>query len=540
MTTYVYSSHASTIPIVLTQGFGFELSVYWVDGSDNPVSLVGKELTWSIDFGESGNTVIHPSSTNPSGGKIDLFLTSFEVDQIGLNAETKNGSHKLMARDSVTGIFHRLILGSASYEGDIDPDDDDDDEDTGGGGSGITRLPVLNIKDFGAEGDGVTDDTEAFNAAIAFANAKGGSDRANILGTAITIPSGRYKITEPLDPITVSAVEFVGESKASAVLLLSSTGHTFTWGDSSLVFAVVGGGVSNVKLEYIAAPTGTACVFNIDYAFNITFDNIITHRIGRLVQLGTSSSRIAGGIRFSNIQGSVYNGGFPTFDIRFGAGLFVTDVQLFVSGVLAPVDPAAMTTVAGSTVFEGWRGFWDVIQIVGCLFERFDAGIALSPSSGNVYQNIYISNTIFDYIRRWCIYAEAATGATIAEIRIDPSCWFVSWEEAALYFVGVGTNDYHHISGIVAIAGREGVFYNVPNAQANVFSMMNFGACDRLNEAPGAMNFVSGSAGFSVIGCTGNRSGGWQAPYGRYFGGSNTDYVVSACRMSGTTAETNI
>lgn len=534
MPTNVYSSHSSPIPITLVENNSFSMSVYWVNSAGAPVTLVGKELTWSIDFGEAGNAVITPTSSNPSGGKIDLVLSSFEVDQIGLHAETHNGTHKLMARDSVTGIFYRLIVGPATFQGDIGTDDEDDDDD---GDTPTSRLPVLTIKDFGAKGDGVTNDTAAFNAAIAFANDKGGSDRANIIGTAITIPAGRYRITSALDPITVSSVEFVGESKASSVLLLESTGFVFTFGDSTMARAVVGGGVSNVKLEYINAPTGTACVFNIDYAFSLTFDNLHTHRIGRLVQLGTSSSRIAAGIRFSNIQGSVYNGGFPTFDVRFGAGLFVSDVQLFVSGVLAPVHPASMTTVAGATVFECWRGFWDVIQVTNCLFERFDIGLAISPSSGNVYQNIYISSTIFDYIKRWCIYAEAVNGSSVVEIRIDPSCWFVSWETAAFYFTGVGTNDLHHISGIVAIAGNEAVFYNLPNAGDNVFNAMNFSNVDRLNASSGAMNFVAGSKGFSVLGCTGNRAGLGQANYGIYVGTGCDDYVINGCRLNGAVGD---
>ena len=528
MPTYVYSSHSSPIPITLVRGSAFSRSLYWVNDAGTPVNLTNKEIVWTIDLGE-GATVKNTTTTDAAGGKIDLTLTEFEVTQIGDNAEEHDGFHKIVARDTITGVYYRLVVGDATFQGDI------------GGGTdpppdppGNTTEASLNVRSFGAVGDGVADDTAAFNAAIAIANSKGGNDRPNIVGTTIRIPEGRYRITSPLTAVVVSSVEFVGESKASSVLLIESTGHTFTFGDSTLANVTVGGGMSNVKLEYISPPIGTACLFNIDYAFSLTFDNLHVHNIGRLVQLGTSSSRIAGSIRFSNIQGAVYNGAFPTFDIRFGAGLFVNNVQLFVSGVLAPVHPASMTTVSGLTAFEGWRGFWDTIQISNCLFERFDIGFALSPSSGNVYQNIYISSTIFDYIKRWCIYAEAVTGSAILEIRTDPSCWFVSWQTAALYFTGVGTNDLHHISGVVAISGIEGVFYNLPNAGDNIFNVMTFSGANRLGSASAAMNFAANSKGFSILGCTGNRPGSSQAPYGIYIQPGCSDYVLSACRMNGS------
>ena len=48
------------------------------------------------------------------------------------------------------------------------------------------ELKPINVKDFGAKGDGVTDDTAAINAAIGAAQRQGA-------GAVVTLPSGRYK-----------------------------------------------------------------------------------------------------------------------------------------------------------------------------------------------------------------------------------------------------------------------------------------------------------------------------------------------------------
>lgn len=52
---------------------------------------------------------------------------------------------------------------------------------------------VINVRDFGAVGDGVTDDTDAFAKAMAalVASAEGG---------AFYIPPGTYKINAPISP----------------------------------------------------------------------------------------------------------------------------------------------------------------------------------------------------------------------------------------------------------------------------------------------------------------------------------------------------
>lgn len=81
----------------------------------------------------------------------------------------------------------------------------------------------ISVKDFGAIGDGIVDDTVAFQNAIAYV----GNNTLKPL--ALFIPSGQYKITSPL---TIGAyVYIIGETRRSIIYFdHSGTGITFTGG----------------------------------------------------------------------------------------------------------------------------------------------------------------------------------------------------------------------------------------------------------------------------------------------------------------------
>lgn len=392
---------------------------------------------------------------------------------------------------------------------------------------------TVNVKDFGAVGDGVTDDTVAFNAAIAEANSRGGIDAANVVGTTIYIPDGRYPIGG-LDRITVSGVNFVGESDNGSVLLLKE-GVTFIWGNGTTT--VVGGGIQNLKLEYLSDPVAVSSVVNIEYAFRLTFRDLLLVNIQTFINAGTSASANAGGTRVSRCKGYVYNSGNPLFRLNYGAGFYVSDCNIFVGGVLPPTDPDPMTTLAGTDVFRFLPvngAYWDTVQVSNCIFERFDRGVVSTTFTGVTHQNISLTNVIMDYFRRWCIYAESQTGGITSNIHTDSTCWMVSWETASIFMAGDGYFDSCTIKGRVLISGLSAVDYNVTNGRANVFELYVNNA-NRLGSAQGALVFQNGSRGFQVK-SSGNFTGGsWRAPYGIVIGVDCENYIVTGCNFDGTT-----
>jgi hypothetical protein len=93
---------------------------------------------------------------------------------------------------------------------------------------------VVSVKDFGAVGDGVADDTAAIQAAINSGAAK------------IYLPAGTYKITAALS-VTTSAVLFVGDGAAKTFILqTSATADGIYFNHSSYL---VGGGVQDLSIH---------------------------------------------------------------------------------------------------------------------------------------------------------------------------------------------------------------------------------------------------------------------------------------------------
>jgi hypothetical protein len=394
----------------------------------------------------------------------------------------------------------------------------------------------INVKDYGAVGDGAADETAAFNAAIAAANALGGSDREGVTGVTIVVPDGRYRLPTNLNPITVSYVTITGASVAGTVLLISATGALFTFGDATRTRLAFLFGLTTLRLEYPADPAAGAVVVKVDYGSETIIDNIETVRIRTLVLAGTSATNYAGSVTVRNVRGSSANVAGAFVDLKYGAGLNIVGCAMFVRGVVAPVHPASMTTVQNVNVVNAVGSHWDTVMIADSIFERYDYGIAGVSLSGTIVQNIFIDNCVFDYFKTSCLYLEAQAGGTISTVRVS-NTWFAAWEGHAIFIGGAGYNDFHDIKAVVAIAGLSSLRYDVTNAHNNRFEL-TVASSNRLGTATAALYFSTGATGFTVANCRGNNDNGtgtWRSPYGMLVGDSTDDYIVTGNQMGGST-----
>ena len=116
-------------------------------------------------------------------------------------------------------------------------------------------IPWINVEtDYGAVGDGSTDDTTAINNAIAAANSA-------TYGATIYFPPGNYKVTAALTPITKSGVKLVGagigQTKISryyvsaAYNLITFAGNSVTIGAATIAATgeITGCGVEGIFFD---------------------------------------------------------------------------------------------------------------------------------------------------------------------------------------------------------------------------------------------------------------------------------------------------
>jgi len=84
---------------------------------------------------------------------------------------------------------------------------------------------IASVKDYGAVGDGVTDDTAAINAAIAALNA--------LSFDALLFPAGRYIISSALTTITRSRVAVYGQGPRQSFIKQTANANTLTFASST-------------------------------------------------------------------------------------------------------------------------------------------------------------------------------------------------------------------------------------------------------------------------------------------------------------------
>lgn len=107
----------------------------------------------------------------------------------------------------------------------------------------IEDAPV-NVQDFGAVGDGVTDDTSAFNAAVAALDS----------GGILFVPQGKYRLTDEI--ALPGGISVVGENSSDNVYGSPpnfDSVQTYIWQDTpGKAIFLIGGGISDIHISQIA------------------------------------------------------------------------------------------------------------------------------------------------------------------------------------------------------------------------------------------------------------------------------------------------
>ena len=204
---------------------------------------------------------------------------------------------------------------------------------------------IINVKDFGAKGDGTTDDTAALLAAINAAAAKG-TNRAGLAwnGATVYFPSGQYRITQQLAlpaGIPKCQVNLIGSGKRACVLLGQLDDYLISSNSWDRWFGVIEGfkiinnkGIfMNLVFNLVIRDCEFNCVINAlnlggtsadvynTTVYNCTFQGGIDHNG---VQTPGSVGIYSGQAEFYNISVTNYDIGFAGWN----TGIVITDHAL--------------------------------------------------------------------------------------------------------------------------------------------------------------------------------------------------------------------
>lgn len=251
---------------------------------------------------------------------------------------------------------------------------------------------TVSVKDFGAVGDGVTDDTAAIQAALDSLSA----------GGFLYFPAGTFKITSTLSS-SANNLSLVGAGVGATTLLKEfSTNNLFT--------------LSGAKLNIRGFLVDTTLVHTagIVFAFtttsgNIWMDNILTDKCYNIVDFTQSTQTFITNCIFNN---------FVNDGVRYrslcGGQNYLNNVRM---GLNATTNNGAGLYIEGG----------DTYHVSNVDVTSAASPIRLEPPANAVLVNLFFSNVTGDGVNRtsgnsgWTING-TASGAVLRRIRLT-NCW---------------------------------------------------------------------------------------------------------------------
>jgi hypothetical protein len=361
----------------------------------------------------------------------------------------------------------------------------------------------VSVKDFGAVGDGVTDDTAAIQAAV---NA---AQTAN--GTTVLMPQGTYKISTSIS--IVSPVSIIGMAGATIIAPNFATGSAFQ----------------------IVPPSGWPYDSGVTIA-NLNFKASVARTSG--AYLSSNNGYYITVTRCQFLNG--YNGihltgpaatGFYVKDCIFANNTNDNILIDAATGLQGPVDVvlqdlwihgASQTSQSVSGVYIKAAG--DItLRHVSTVWSG--SALRVQPSSGNRIQALVCNECFFDSGNGYGVYIDTSAGGVVDLIKIA-NTWIATNGQGGVALTGSALIKHVDlIDCVISNNNGNGVLLN--NTSVRNTSIIG---CSISSNTGNGIYAGAGVVNFKVVGCTIGQSGEFtgNSQWGIYIASGGSDYYIIA------------
>jgi hypothetical protein len=363
----------------------------------------------------------------------------------------------------------------------------------------VATMTMINVKDYGALGDGVTNDKPAIDLAIAAANAAGVSAR----GVDLYFPAGVYILSTALANYISNNVTVNGAGWQSTVIYANyTTGDILQLGNGT---SKSGGGIRNLSVWCSGARTSGASI-NVNAMNDAVIQDVVINYCYQGVYIQGSSIKVWIDRVEINNTNSTAN----------AAGILVTNGLAGDTYIRQVIMSNGTACTAGIQITQSGH-----FAIINCNVTKAVTGLLINPAAATTYVSYgFIEHSLFDSCTTNGMLISPSTSAT-AMVR---SLTFVdSW------FSGSTANPGYGIQ--------------ITTAASAIVDGLNFIGCRVLNNYTHGVYFVaSGPTNVSFIDCRicGNSAGSSGAADGVNLAAAVSGITISYCKigMAGTATNT--
>jgi hypothetical protein len=307
----------------------------------------------------------------------------------------------------------------------------------------------VSVKDFGANGDGVTDATAAFQAAIDFATTGGNS---------VYVPPGIYQISSITlkDGVTLMgacsyACVLRGTTAFGTIINMQVSAQIFNLKFTSSVLRTSGYFLDMQKNGCVVHQCEFDSYFIAVNAGAAADPLVVAPRVSECIFREPAPVNGAGGVQFIHFSNAIFRNiimtglGFSNqafFGVRFQQGdtAFVSGVNITLHGIGLLVDTPALLNIYGLTIADSY------FDSSGTILGGGAVATAEFTPAGGVY-NTRISNTWFGLAQSKAGCFMQGVGVGVVDGIVFTGCEFTDNGDSGLLAVGTGIKNWSVVGG---------------------------------------------------------------------------------------------